>query len=971
VYYMKKSLIISALLCLLLGAVLDVASFDPDNSHSLEQLKDYVDQTFQTSYEEISNPGFINIIRDENANIADLNRLEDYIAEFEGKNLKITVKQEGEEIFWTRATGFNDVCLDSTLMGLDVKICQNLFDNEGKLYPFISRQFHRFHQIVLDDQGSDQIDLGNGQMLLTLEKPIRSKWLNFSIIALYLLAIILISIAFLDNLLFLMIGWLIFRLILYFIPLESHFAPMELFSSAHGFSLAHSSVADYLINTLLFLVLSSILCRDIARVKLKANVEGKLKILSLILSGLVLVLVLIYSTKNMIYHADLSFDFDDLSQLRSLEVICLFGLSLNGFSLFGLALILALGISYIIKPDIPWMWLIAFLGGMIVLFDLFSDIRSKNITWLIWWMIVFSGFLAAILYTYNMQLDLKNRASFLKENFHEEDYDQLKLYKDNIASIQASGALDQIINKPADSKYITEDIVEFIKYKSPSLEHIAIDIFPFDALGNPMAANQYDQLKSFEQNLAYNIDLGDKWQFDPLTNKYWYLWDYNRQEQGMIFFGFKKKTDQLDSPKFPVSYIKKGIVVSNQNNLNSEEIKIVSQVSNRNKTFISGPNAYVIYQPKADVILASKKTFASILKPIALFSLIFTILGFIVLVLSWVNGYFSFLPEAIPLKMRNINSFSLRLQLVIIILIIISFVGIAYVTVSFINNFIKNNENQLVESKILAVSKDISLTIRDELNFNTAVQVINGSKSEIESIHQTKLDLYTLSGENTSLQGKLKLDFLPYFYFAKLNQNYPFTIRTKTDDPISYFLLEHHSDHKTIVGIGTNEAVRASKLSLFDFLGSIMNVYVFLFLIAGAIAIAVARSISKPLSVLGDKMKAVKLGTQNERLQWKTDDEIGALIENYNGMVSQLEESAALMARTEREMAWREMAKQVAHEIKNPLTPMKLNIQYLEKAIKSNPEEAKPLIKRISTTLLAQINNLAEIADSFSNVARL
>ena len=88
-------------------------------------------------------------------------------------------------------------------------------------------------------------------------------------------------------------------------------------------------------------------------------------------------------------------------------------------------------------------------------------------------------------------------------------------------------------------------------------------------------------------------------------------------------------------------------------------------------------------------------------------------------------------------------------------------------------------------------------------------------------------------------------------------------------------------------------------------------------------------------------------------------------------MVSKLEESAEIMAKNERDSAWREMAKQVAHEIKNPLTPMKLSIQYLEKAIKQQPENAHKIAKKISSTMLEQIDNLTGIAEAFGNFAEL
>jgi nitrogen fixation/metabolism regulation signal transduction histidine kinase len=159
--------------------------------------------------------------------------------------------------------------------------------------------------------------------------------------------------------------------------------------------------------------------------------------------------------------------------------------------------------------------------------------------------------------------------------------------------------------------------------------------------------------------------------------------------------------------------------------------------------------------------------------------------------------------------------------------------------------------------------------------------------------------------------------------------------------------------------------------NIYDFLGSIFNVYVFLFLIASVFAIFIAGSITKPLSLLNQKLSALRLGKRNELVQWDRDDEMGKLITNYNNMVQQLENSVELLAKTERDNAWREMAKQVAHEIKNPLTPMKMYIQHLEKAIKKQPENAVEISKKISNTLLEQVENLTQIADSFSNFAEL
>lgn len=131
-----------------------------------------------------------------------------------------------------------------------------------------------------------------------------------------------------------------------------------------------------------------------------------------------------------------------------------------------------------------------------------------------------------------------------------------------------------------------------------------------------------------------------------------------------------------------------------------------------------------------------------------------------------------------------------------------------------------------------------------------------------------------------------------------------------------------------------------------------------------------ANSITRPLMKIGEKLRSFQLG-QNEPLEWESEDEIGKLVNEYNLMIQKLEESAEKLRQSEREGAWREMAKQVAHEIKNPLTPMKLSIQYLEHARKSDPERAAAMIGSVAQTLIEQIDGLARIATEFSNFAKM
>jgi nitrogen fixation/metabolism regulation signal transduction histidine kinase len=156
-----------------------------------------------------------------------------------------------------------------------------------------------------------------------------------------------------------------------------------------------------------------------------------------------------------------------------------------------------------------------------------------------------------------------------------------------------------------------------------------------------------------------------------------------------------------------------------------------------------------------------------------------------------------------------------------------------------------------------------------------------------------------------------------------------------------------------------------------NFLVAIINLNAFIFLIAGIVALFITNRITRSFTFISNRMKQVNLGKINEAIKWKRKDEIGELVEEYNKMVAKLDDSAIALAKSEREGAWREMARQVAHEIKNPLTPMKLSLQYLQKAIDNNSGNVMELSKSVARTLVEQIDHLSQIAGEFSQFANI
>ncbi|HPR30939.1 MAG TPA: ATP-binding protein [Prolixibacteraceae bacterium] len=155
------------------------------------------------------------------------------------------------------------------------------------------------------------------------------------------------------------------------------------------------------------------------------------------------------------------------------------------------------------------------------------------------------------------------------------------------------------------------------------------------------------------------------------------------------------------------------------------------------------------------------------------------------------------------------------------------------------------------------------------------------------------------------------------------------------------------------------------------FILAFINLYVFLLLASILVAYFIAEKMTGPLKLIRDNLRSVQLGKNPRPIRYVSNDEIGALVLEYNNKVEELAASADLLARSERESAWREMARQIAHEIKNPLTPMKLNIQFLQRSEPSDSLEYKQKVQKVAKTLIEQIDNLSAIASEFSNFAKM
>lgn len=156
-----------------------------------------------------------------------------------------------------------------------------------------------------------------------------------------------------------------------------------------------------------------------------------------------------------------------------------------------------------------------------------------------------------------------------------------------------------------------------------------------------------------------------------------------------------------------------------------------------------------------------------------------------------------------------------------------------------------------------------------------------------------------------------------------------------------------------------------------NFVVTLFNIYLIILLLLAFFTALILRTVTRPLSLIAAQFKNTSLTGSNEKIVWEKNDEIGLLVKEYNQMVDKLELSAKQLADSKQAEAWQEMAKQVAHEIKNPLTPMKLNIQQLQRAWKDQHPNIENIINKVTQVLISQIESLARIASNFSNFAKM
>ena len=331
----------------------------------------------------------------------------------------------------------------------------------------------------------------------------------------------------------------------------------------------------------------------------------------------------------------------------------------------------------------------------------------------------------------------------------------------------------------------------------------------------------------------------------------------------------------------------------------------------------------------------------------------------------------------------NVFNFRQKLQLSYIGILLFSFILIgivvAYITIvqyrtkhyenikEKLNSVYAELDSKLSMEKYLAPGSSLNeLLIRLSNIFNTDINLYNNLNGMLIATSRQEIFDRDLTSQRINNMAWLNLAHLT-------KSEYYQTEKIGNLEYLSAYVPFFNADNKVIAYLNLPyfrmQSVLAKEIS--NLIVAVINFTLLLIVITMSLAVIISGRLTSPLSMLSKGLATVGVGKKSEHLTYIGNDEIGELVKQYNRMVDEIEESTHKLANSEREYAWREMAKQIAHEIKNPLTPMKLNVQQLFKSWNDKIPGFDRMLERFTKNQIEYIDNLSSIASAFSAFAKM
>ena len=821
------------------------------------------------------------------------------------------------------------------------------------------------------------------------------------------------------------------RYLMLFYKIPSIFHEFRIFSpELFAESYLLPSLGDYIINVVLFLILSFIFS-----VYFKLNIIIKEnRIIALIFSAVLSVLLLLSSIfvfnlfESLVKNSSISFNFHNITDLNHLSLLGLFIIS---SVIIGIMIIFDTLIKEF-KAIVSFKTLLIFFSITLICLLVFLIIYNKiclnkvlySILFLfLWIVIVYSRLVADSFSYYKFVIIIFIISLITSYEFtalsNEKDIESAKVLAYNLSAERDIGAeffLNEIYSSIIDDKEILK------ANKSFNFERLR------NLITNKILSNRY--LNRYDLQLTiclsgdslliepdyihvgcfdFFTDIKKKYGFNLSGTNFYFLDNHNGRISYFGEFSFPGADNQgtkvfveLNSKIFseglgyPELLLEKRLTVKrNLKNYNYAKYNKGKLVTSRGtykypillKYNVFGDesqtgfryNSYIHYKYNIDnenVIILSKEA-SDYSQELVSFSYIFTILflafHFLILVLKIVRK-----TPIIRMTLKN------KIQISFISILLLSLIITGTISIYFIVKGYKAKQSEFLEDKVQSILTELETEFGHYSDFDVNdIKFMNYLLIKLSNVFYTDINLYDTEGKLFATSRKelydqgLKGRYLDTKAYKELILNSSGSIILNEEigkvNYLSAYLPFRNHDNELIAYLNLPYFARQNEFreEISNFIVAFSNVFLVLILISVIIGIFISKQVTRPLSIIQQKIRMMDINKKAEKIKYDKDDELGGLIREYNRKVDELTESVNQLAKSEREMAWREMAKQIAHEIKNPLTPMKLSIQYLEQAYERKDGNWEKTFKRVTKTIIEQIDVLSEIATEFSHFAKM
>jgi len=793
------------------------------------------------------------------------------------------------------------------------------------------------------------------------------------------------------------------------------------------------SIGDFLIDILFFSCFAIFVSH---RLNFKRRLNSpltKYAILSVIFGFIIGGIALIQQIlSSIVFNPKIYFEFEDLSKIDHFTFLALFGVLMLLLSFFivanklfrqirlygienrdcyivsGVILMLALVYGNSLGQDFWRLFFTAFFSGLLILIlQFFSKEKSLTFVWVSIWIFFFSVMATFMIEKSNMEKSIQNRVLYLKQLLDERD----KELEEKTFDLENSIAADEFFYVYLSSPYIpysqVEERLSYLYLDNAFFGRYKYEINIYNSAGNPKRPEHLSNVELMK-NLSVSEKTGSgNLYFQSLENgryNYWSIIPLKKQNilSGTIVIKLSPIVSEDESSVYvELMSNSKDMLKRSENEFSVAIYKKKQLVFSKNESFPNTYNFdekpikknsvdYITKDNKSFVFLRNEKDYIGIslvpsenyIKPFSIFSYLFCAGIILVIILLFLAYTFN---KLFKIRLFHISfkiSLQERIQQGIVIVSLFSFVAIGIITIIYFQDEYNEYHKSRLERKIDSVVKTASWQLINQSDSTVSIP----DAKELSEIHKIDVNIYNadgqlLSSSQDAVFGRrlISRQMNPTAFYKLKNDNENKLTQTERINKFEYLsgyvpLKDKSANTVAYLNLPYDFAGNSNLQSqdVAEFLGTLFNVYVIFLMIAALVAFALAKSVPRPLSIIGDKLRKIQVGGKNEKIDWKSrDEDITEFIHRFNLMIEQLEASSRELARTQRESAWREMARQVAHEIKNPLTPMKLQIQMLERVSDKDPEMARDMIKKISKSLISQIDILSNIASEFSSFAKM